>query len=307
MKVVIGVDGSEHSLAAVRLAGRLLDPLKDTVVLYYSVPTAALEDLRPKSTSLYNRAREAFAEAVFREARGALPAGFRAACVTEHSKQRPPKGLVTTAQARGADLIVVGARGTGRLQRILLGSVSRAVAHACQVPTLVVRSPSPELIDGPLRVLIACAGPEAGEGVSALLQKLTWPSSSQAKILHVIESLFAGEIPQWLIDQARSQDVELQAKAWVLQHEKDTEEAKQHMKEYGDSLPETLNPVEVVVAEGNPTEQILEQLEQERFDLTVVGSHGYGPVMRVLLGSTSEHVLTHAPTSVLIVPQRDHV
>jgi nucleotide-binding universal stress UspA family protein len=304
MKVVVGVDGSKHSQRAVQFAGRLVDPLKDTIVLHYSVPTAALESMRPESTSVYTRAREAFADAVFRESREALPAAFRASCVTEHSRQRPHKGLLTTAQVHGAELIVVGARGTGRLQRILLGSVSRAVAHACQVPTLIVRNPYPEPVAGPLKVLIACAGPKAGEGISALLHKFTWPIGSQAKVIHVIESLFAGEIPQWLIDKARSQEIELQARAWVLQHEQDKEVAQQAMESYCQTLPDGLKPVDVIVTEGSPTKEILEHLEQEPFDLTVVGSHGYGPVMRVLLGSTSEHVLAHAPASVLIVPQR---
>ena len=50
MKIVVGVDGSEHSLAAVSFAGRLLDPDRDSVVLYYSVPTRELETADPEST-----------------------------------------------------------------------------------------------------------------------------------------------------------------------------------------------------------------------------------------------------------------
>ena len=36
MKILIGVDGSETSLDAVRLVGRLLDPARDGVAIYFS-------------------------------------------------------------------------------------------------------------------------------------------------------------------------------------------------------------------------------------------------------------------------------
>lgn len=301
MKVVVGIDGSAHSLAALKFASRLLDPRKDTIVLYYSVPTAALESLRPQSTDLYARAREAFADAVFRGAREALPPEFAAGCITVHDKQKPQKGVLTTANAHAAEMLVVGARGTGRLQRLLLGSVSRAVAHSCELPTLIVRN-APTAAAPPVRVLLACPGAEAGAPISAVLEKLSWPAGSEVCVLHVIESLFAGEIPDWLVEQARSSEVELHAQAWVLEHEQDKKEAERQMQEYSDNLPQGLARSQVVIAEGNPAEEILNCLERERFDLTVVGTQGLGRVMRMLVGSTSEHVLAHAPSSVLIVP-----
>lgn len=41
-------------------------------------------------------------------------------------------------------LVVVGARGHGSLQRLLLGSVSRAVVHGSRLPVLVARSGPPQ-------------------------------------------------------------------------------------------------------------------------------------------------------------------
>lgn len=302
MKLLVGVDGSPHSLAALKFASRLVDPAKDTVVLYYSVPTAALEALRPQSSEVYSRARSAFAQAVFQEATEALPPALRERCVTLHDKQKPQKGLLTMAAAHEADLLVVGARGTGPIQRLLLGSVSRAVAHACELPTLIVRNPPDTTPEHALRLLIACAGVETGRAILRLLQKLTWPAGSQAHVIHVIESLFAGEIPEWLVQEARSSEVELQAHAWVLEHEQDKQRAAEQIREYCQSLPAGLAQSEFVVVEGNPAEQILGSLEKEPFDLTVLGTHGHSRLMRMLLGSTSEHVLAHAPGSVLIVP-----
>jgi nucleotide-binding universal stress UspA family protein len=302
MKLLIGIDGSEHSLAALKFASRLLDAERDTVVLHYSVPTVALESLRPESEEVYSRARDTFADAVFQQATDLLPADLRASCIKVQDKQRPHKGLLTTAAAQDADLLVVGARGTGPIQRLLLGSVSHAVARACELPTLIVRGAPSEESDAPLSVLIACAGVETDRAIATTLQELTWPSGSQADLIHVIESLFAGEIPDWLLQEARSSEVELQARAWVLEHEQEKQAAEKQMRQYCQSLPTALSTQDVLVVEGNPAQKILERLETKEYDLTVLGTQGLGRVMRMLLGSTSEYVLTHSPGSVLIVP-----
>jgi nucleotide-binding universal stress UspA family protein len=53
--------------------------------------------------------------------------------------------------------------------------------------------------------------------------------------------------------------------------------------------------------EGDPKEAIVREAEAWGADLVVVGSHGYGPVHRFLLGSVSLAVALHAPCSVEIV------
>jgi nucleotide-binding universal stress UspA family protein len=55
------------------------------------------------------------------------------------------------------------------------------------------------------------------------------------------------------------------------------------------------------VLEGSPEDVILEEAERWHADLVVVGSHGYGPVERRLLGSVSQAVVLHARCSVEIV------
>jgi nucleotide-binding universal stress UspA family protein len=52
---------------------------------------------------------------------------------------------------------------------------------------------------------------------------------------------------------------------------------------------------------GVPWTEIVGQLEQQAFDLCVIGTHGRSGLDRVLLGSVAEKVVRHAPCSVLVV------
>ena len=58
------------------------------------------------------------------------------------------------------------------------------------------------------------------------------------------------------------------------------------------------------VLHGDPAAEICREAEDGGYDLVVIGSHGYGVVKRVLLGSVSHHVLHHAPCPVLVVRVR---
>jgi nucleotide-binding universal stress UspA family protein len=54
-------------------------------------------------------------------------------------------------------------------------------------------------------------------------------------------------------------------------------------------------------AEGDPAEEILVAIDQDWYDLTVVGAGSRSWLGRMLLGSVSTHVLHSSPSSVLIV------
>jgi nucleotide-binding universal stress UspA family protein len=52
---------------------------------------------------------------------------------------------------------------------------------------------------------------------------------------------------------------------------------------------------------GDPRVEICRVAAEGGFDLVVVGSHGWGLLHRVMMGSVSHHVLHHAPCPVLVV------
>jgi nucleotide-binding universal stress UspA family protein len=58
----------------------------------------------------------------------------------------------------------------------------------------------------------------------------------------------------------------------------------------------------LTVRRGAADQCVAEEVESWHADLLVVGSHGKGWVDRLLVGSTTERLLNHLPTSTLVVP-----
>lgn len=303
MKVLLGVDGSAGGFAAVRQAGRLLDPGHDQVVLYYTPPEIHARHAEPE---ICERARRALADAIFAEARGDLPESLRDGSTTIVGKQNPRQGLLAAAEEAGAGLIAIGARGAGRMEKLLLGSVSTAVVRSARVPVLVVRQAENSPPQAPLRVLLAYDGSDSGSEAAAFAARLHWPADTSVVAVAVIESLLAGAVPTWLEEQARSADAEAMAQAWVREHEAEKQHRQEELQQFCQTLPGVFQAAKTVVAEGHPAEQILRTIGAERINFVVMGAHGMGAIERLLIGSTSERVLSHAPCSVLVVRLHPH-
>jgi nucleotide-binding universal stress UspA family protein len=134
LDVVVGFDGSPNSAAALRWTlSHVRRSARVSVVRAFTDESVAGEALPPSA----GRAEEA--------ARNALERGV--AAVLEHVPGHPavetsvlpgdPRAVLRSAAA-SADLLVVGARGHGVLELLLLGSVVSALVHHPMVPTIVV-------------------------------------------------------------------------------------------------------------------------------------------------------------------------
>ena len=59
---------------------------------------------------------------------------------------------------------------------------------------------------------------------------------------------------------------------------------------------------EVLVLRGNPSDTILETLEQKGCDLVVMGSHGYSALKDALMGGTARRVVRVSKVPGVLVP-----
>ncbi len=139
--IVVGVDGSEGSNAALRFAAAeaALRNAKLRVVCTWEVPAsvyAGTWGLAAEVESRFeNHARDITTQALSEVAR-LHPGVDRDARVV---RGQPSDVLVQESQ--GANLVVVGSRGLGGFKRLLLGSVSQQVAHHATCPVVIVPAP----------------------------------------------------------------------------------------------------------------------------------------------------------------------
>lgn len=63
---------------------------------------------------------------------------------------------------------------------------------------------------------------------------------------------------------------------------------------------------EAVLRVGKPYQEIAAVAQEKETDLIIVTTHGYTGLTHVLLGSTAERVIRHAPCPVLVVREQEH-
>lgn len=137
-QIVAAVDGSKESLAAARLGLDLSRRYGAALVLLQVAPPVVAPG-DPPFGGIPN-----LDEALLSRAKGELESTWRALGQPEGVERlavigAPAETICATAQARSADLIVVGSHGRGGMARVLLGSVAERVVRLAGRSVLVAR------------------------------------------------------------------------------------------------------------------------------------------------------------------------
>jgi nucleotide-binding universal stress UspA family protein len=292
MKVLIGVDGSPGSYAAIRLIGSLLDYRKDEVLLYYSPPQ--LGDVSSNVTTYV-------CDAVMNQARRYLPASFQETATVLIGVQRPDHGLLVAADECRADVIGVGARGTGPLTAPTLGSVARNIVQHATVPVFIVRGVQDRLGGTPLKVLWANDGGAVGQHAEEVLGRFSFPPDSVGKSITVVERPTAGHVPPWLAEQLDDEQLAQLGLGAFEPSEETHARVRAELSRQSVCLPAIFKGQRPLIAVGHAGQEILKAIDKEHIDLVVLGARRLGTIGRFLLGSTSQHIVSQAPCSVLVV------
>jgi nucleotide-binding universal stress UspA family protein len=286
MKCLVAVDGSKHSEEAARTLSCF--PQDSEILLLHAINLTGLypvlgadipvlspapdeEDLRREGKDLLERVAGIVEGLGFRT-RMRLETGF------------PASVILSVAEAENVDLILMGARGVGRVEELVFGSVSHQVLAHAPCPVLVVNHAIPRAG----RVLVPA---ETGHDVHILLDFLARKPFREPPELEIV-----GALPTYrgLYDDAERAQ---------LEHRKATE-AVEEMARRAEGLGYRAKG-EVVW--GSPEEAILHEAERRQVNLIVIGSRGRSAWSRFLLGSAGHSILHRAKCPVLVVRERARV
>lgn len=283
--VVVGVDGSDSALQAVRWgaaeAGRRQVPLR----LVFAFPWSDDVVFGPGSEARY---RDTLLEHARTHLGDAVEAAEREQPDIDVEQQLVVGNPIDVlgAEAERAHVMVLGDRGLSRIEGLLAGSVSSALAAHAPCPVVVVR--------GTEREPSQTASMPVVVGVDL-------PSTSEAAIEFAMEAAAARSAPVVAV-HAWSGQMLLPGMAtimsdWNLIETEERRVLSEQMAGWAEKFPGV--PVEAIVSRDGPAHSLLAQAD--RAQLIVVGSRGRGGFAGIVLGSVSNALLHRAPCPVAVV------
>lgn len=146
-RIVVGVDGSAQSAAALEWAVAMAKGMGSEVIAVFAVTPTVTFDAgygTPVVPVQYDEQWRADMKKEFEEqwCKPLKDAGVRYRAVMDDGRAATVIGRV--ADATGADVILVGRRGRGGVAELLLGSVSHELVLHSKRPVLVISTPPPK-------------------------------------------------------------------------------------------------------------------------------------------------------------------
>ena len=286
MKYVLAVDGSDEALDATR-AFEALRPAEQLVILGVvnvpGIPYPAMGAGVAKDLSMtVSQAMNEEAGRMIDRAISLLPLDAGSARKRLETGQ-PADVILKVAQETGADLIVLGARGLGKIREQIFGSVSHRVMTHASCSTLIIKKPLRTI----QQLCIPIESQEDADAILAFMKKQPFREPCRVTILHVIPF----SEPVWPMGAMIPQDFRKEMLAYA---EKFTNMLCGELQKLG-------HQTHGMALVGAPSSTIIEEIEKMSPDVLLMRTHSRSGVSRFFLGSVSHAVVHHADCSVILV------
>lgn len=270
--VIVGVDGRPTGRDAIELARHLASP--EGKLTLANVHSGELNPVHAITPGLMAGEREASHELLQRErAEAELGADIELVSFLALS---PGRGLHDLAEERGADLLVVGSCGRGVLGRAMLGDDTRAALNGAPCAVAIAARGYAE---HPLPLASIGVGYDGSpESEAALAAARAVAAQQHAKLI----ALEVVSIPAYSFTGLTPPALGDTIEALVT-------DAKERLR--------ALEGVEGRAVYGLPGEELAGFSGE--VNLLVVGSRNYGPLRRLVVGTTSDYLERHARCSLL--------
>ena len=296
MRILLAVDGSPSASRARDLVASLAWPPGSVVRVVAALDVAPALWGGPWIPAIPAGADEYEAHAlreltaVVEDARAPLEA---AGLTVEADLLRgsPALAIPDDAKIWKPDVTVVGSRGHGPVEALLLGSVSSAVVDHAEGPVLVARS------DHVRSIVLAEDGSPAGIAARDLV--LGWPAFAgiPVRVVGVVDiaAPWRSGIAPTMFGAAMNLYTEMITSS--------RETYNQVVAATVATLQAAGRTAEGELREGDPADQLTRAVHDVAGDLIVIGSRGHTGVSRIVMGSVAHSVLLHSRCSVLVVKQ----
>jgi nucleotide-binding universal stress UspA family protein len=194
--------------------------------------------------------------------------------------------LQALAEAEDPRALVLGSCHRGAVGRVLIGGVAERLLHGSPCPVVV--APRGLAERGPVELGTVCVGFDgSAEGWAALQRAAQIAAAARARlrIVLAVPPLTGMPMPVYPPEVVKER----------------LEAAQIALDRALRSVSKRLEP-EARLLRGDPAQQLADEAGHG-VDLLVVGSRGYGPLRRVLLGSVSAALMRAAPCPVMVVPR----
>jgi nucleotide-binding universal stress UspA family protein len=289
-RVVIGVDFSEPSVAAVHWVRAAVAPGAELVLVHVvdlPKPPAVLRGLYPPADVVEENARTG-AEKRLHELRTGLAPGR---LWTEIRRGRPSEGIAAVARAYDADLVVIGTHRERPGIRNRLGTTAERLLALSPAPVLLATGAR----SGQLRnLLVAVDGSPISDRVLSAARDLAATHGARTIVLYVIPSA----IPTHLLAQGDQENEGLRLSSRDLEQER-VRWTRRLTKAGFDA-----DTVTAEVAFGEAGQETLAAADRRGADLIIVGRSGAGRIRRTLLGSVTREILHDSTRPVLVILER---
>lgn len=140
-----------------------------------------------------------------------------------------------------------------------------------------------------MKILHATDGSPHAESAEQLLNRIPFPTGTNLIVANVVENFYATPFGDFVEKYVRD-----------AIHRDQVHHANELLKSSVDRLSERFGAIRKELLDGHAADEITKLAESEQADLVSIGARGMNVLERFLVGSTSEKVLNHAPSSVLV-------
>jgi nucleotide-binding universal stress UspA family protein len=267
--LIVGIDGSAESLAALEFAETLARTRRCCLHAVMAIPVSASFQVVPgtdRTRDYIDRLRVTLKYGELREMLAS--AGFDGDWTCEIGVGHPAEVLAAVGESRAAEFVIVGRRQHGTIERAFTRETALQIMHLATVPVLAVHPGAGQVHTAVAAIDFQPASIAAAKSAVSLLG-----DDGRLFLVHVMPDA----------DEAQARARELEEVAAEIAGDKST-------------------TIETVVLTGSTVASVVAFAGEKKADLIASGSFTHSQLRRVFLGTVSTALVRTAQCHVLVAP-----